>query len=49
MTHSQIVAGYSDTALAGIIRSLSVAWWPDRLMAAQAEKSRRIKSRNWNP
>jgi hypothetical protein len=49
MTSPQIVATYSDRAIECVIRSLSVAWWPDRLIAAQNEKSRRIKANNWNP
>ena len=44
MSHAQIVASYSDTALAGVIRSLSIAWWPDRLIAAQQELARRKRT-----
>jgi hypothetical protein len=42
MTHAQIVATYSDGALAGIIRQLSISGaWGIRLTAAMIEQNKR--------
>jgi len=47
MTHAEIVADYSDGALAGLIRQLSCTRnWPERLRAAQAESAKRAKSKS---
>lgn len=41
-SHAKIVAAYSDNALLGIIRQLSMTGqWEDRLNAAKAELARR--------
>jgi hypothetical protein len=43
MNDAQIVATYSNTALIGIIQQLSVkgTWWPERLLAAKIELTKR--------
>ncbi len=42
MTHAQIVAGYSDNAIEGIIHKLTISGqWTERLNAAKAEIYRR--------
>lgn len=44
MSHSQIVATYSDPALEGIIRQLDASGeWPARLRAAREELRKRLQ------
>lgn len=43
MTDQEIVSSYSNTALAGVIRSLEAmgSWWTERLEAARHELAKR--------
>lgn len=45
MTDAEIVATYTDKALAGIVQGLitSGVWWPARLQAAKTELTKRKK------